>query len=322
MTAALWIEEEFANLKEAWAVALEHGNFRPVGNAAWCLVHFAEMRGRYLDINALFEEAIVEFASREPGERETLALGQVRGCLAFLAFRLGRYEVAHESGAAAVALLGERHKDVGIWGIWAGRQGWGLSNAYFGRLDDALEIINDNLTMCEAKLATGPSDERLIRILDVMAGSSHMALVVVAVRSGAFERALEHLDQGARVAYGQAALLDHRHEEARRRLTIAVAVGAAHSCFPMAIEALESLAGLDADEDRVLEAIKQLAFIKHSDFAPESTAESAAGALLRLRTRVPDEVFEDAYRQGKATTVEDVLSLATRRATTISDTVH
>ena len=158
----------------------------------------------------------------------------------------------------------------------------------------------------------------------------HLALRDVALAETysleALDRALASgdaiVETGARVAYGQAALLDHRHEEARRRLTIAVAVGAAHSCFPMAIEALESLAGLDADEDRVLEAIKQLAFIKHSDFAPESTAESAAGALLRLRTRVPDEVFEDAYRQGKATTVEDVLSLATRRATTISDKVH
>src|SRR5690606_4182093 len=110
------------------------------------------------------------------------------------------------------------------------------------------------------------------------------------------------VETGARVAYGQAALLDHRHDEARRRLTSAVAVGKAHSCFPMAIEALADLAGLDAKEDRELEAIERLAFVKHSDFAPEATAESAAGKLQSLWARVPGELFEEAYRRGKATT--------------------
>lgn len=406
MTAALWIEEEFANFKEAWSVALGDGDFGSVGLAAWPLVHFAEMRGYYVDISTLFEQAIAELSTRTRSENEDLALGQVLGCLAFLAFRLGRYEVAHESGSASVALLSELDPDAGIWGMWAARQGWALSSAYFGRLDHASELVAANLAMCEAKLALDLTDERLRRLIDVMAGTSHMTLVMIAAQGGAFEKALVHLghatrllkphgayglgyvywtlgqahmsngavaeaqmhleeglrfiqetgfqaqegyllqelarvhlalgdadraevyslealnralatgdaivETGARVAYGQAALVDRRHDEARRRLTSAVNVARTHSCFPMAIEALEGLAGLDANENRLAEAIRQLAFVKHSSLAPEATVESASEALVRLRSLVPDEEFQNAYRQGKATTVDAAFALAAR----------
>ncbi|MEX2542165.1 MAG: hypothetical protein WD314_10150 [Trueperaceae bacterium] len=403
MGTALWIEEEFANLRSAWAWAVEQGDFDRMCRSAWPLVHFAEMRGRFGDVATFFEQAAAAHSTRaldEPGRR---ALGNILGCNTFLSFRLGRYEAALESGEASLDLLGTLQPRDGNWGVWAARQGLAVANAYLGRLDEGLRYVTENIVMTEADHKLVGRDERLRRIVEVMAGTSHETVAAIAIQGGSYSQALKHLgpavrllephgayglgyvywslgqahlgigsvaeakayleeglrfahqtgfqtqvgyllnelarvhlalgdvpraestclealglalasgdaalETGARAAYGRAALIDGRFADARDRLVSAAAAARAYSCYPFAIEALEGLADLDVKDGRIEEAIRLLAFVKHSSFTLEAKASAAATSLRALKEGVPEAAFSAAYRQGEAATPEQAFSV-------------
>lgn len=201
-TAATWLEASLANIRAAWSWGVRRSDLERLSAAAWPLVDFAEMRGRFVDVGSMFDEVALDRQRLVPNEgRSTpaaaLLAASVLACRTFVLFRSGRYAEALDQGRAALSSLRSDGRPAGVWGAWAARQGMALSLAALGRLDEGLDLVRDNVDMCRAGRAIAPGAERLRRTLDVMEGTSHETLAVVAIQGGAFEVALRHLDDAA-----------------------------------------------------------------------------------------------------------------------------
>ena len=191
---AAWLETSLANVRAAWSWAVQQGDLERLAAAAWPLVHFAEMRGRFTDVGAMYDEVASGAEHLASNDDTARVLAAILACRTFVLFRSGRYAETLEQGQAALACFGGVERPLVTWGAWAARQGMALSLAALGRLDEGLALVRDNVAMCETVRAGGADDARLRRTLDVMEGTSHETLAVVAIQAGAFEVALEHLD--------------------------------------------------------------------------------------------------------------------------------
>ena len=192
--AAVWLETSLANARAAWSWGLEHGDFERLSEAAWTLGHFAEMRGRLKDVVVMLDEAAASDGWRSI-DGAAHAFGAVLASRAFVLARLGRYEEALTQGLEALLALAGSALPSGAWGRWGARQGMALSLAALGRLDEGLALVRENVATCRAEHGAWADEPRWRRALEVMEGTSHETLAMVAVQGGAFELALEHLDE-------------------------------------------------------------------------------------------------------------------------------
>jgi predicted ATPase len=191
--AAAWLEASLANVRAAWSWGVVHRDLERLSEAAWTLGHFAEMRGRLRDVVAMLDEAAATAGERSV-DAASHRIGAVLASRAFVLARLGRYESALAQAREALTALEGSASPSGAWGRWGARQGMALSLAALGRLDDGLALVRENIDACRAERAPWTAEPRWRRGLDVMEGTSHETLAMVAIQGDAFEVALEHLD--------------------------------------------------------------------------------------------------------------------------------
>jgi len=191
--AAAWLETSLVNVHAAWSWGVEHGDLERLADAAWTLGHFAEMRGRLKDVVAMLDE-VAEADGGSASGREAHLVGAVLASRTFVLARLGRYEEALAQAREALVALEGADSPSGAWGRWGVRQGMALSLAALGRLDDGLALVRENIVTCRSERAPWADERRWRRALDVMEGTSHETLAMVAIQGGAFDVALEHLD--------------------------------------------------------------------------------------------------------------------------------
>ena len=192
--AAAWLETSLANVRAAWAWGVEHGDLERLSEAAWPLGHFAEMRGRLRDVGAMFDEVAASVDRWRSIEGAAHVAGAVLASRTFVLARLGRYTESLEQGFDALAWLDGSRRSSATWGAWGARQGMAMSMAALGRLDAGLALVRRNIVECRVERATGVTEVQWRRALDVMEGTSHETLAMVAIQGGAFDVALEHLE--------------------------------------------------------------------------------------------------------------------------------
>jgi predicted ATPase len=306
--AAVWIETSLANVRAAWGWAVERGDAERLAAAAWPLVHFAEMRGRFGEVGVMFDEVAATIDARTASAEDSRALAAVLACRAFVLFRTGRYAASLEQGQLALSALrgvDERFSDT--WGAWAARQGMALSLAALGRLHEGLALVRDNVAMCRTERATGVDEVRWQRALDVMEGTSHETLAVVAIQADAFEAALEHLDDAVALlashapyglgyiywSLGQAYLgigaVDTADTHLQEGLRFAEATGFRNQVGHVLNEVarVQLRRGDLAGAERTCERVIQLA-VESGDSALEASSRAAYG-LAALSAGRPDD---------------------------------
>ena len=191
---ASWLETSLANIRAAWSWGVVRGDLERLSEAAWTLGHFAEMRGRVKDVVAIFDEVAASDHWRSAPRARHL-VGAVLASRAFVLARLGRYDEALDQARVALSDLEGSRLPSGAWGRWGARQGMALSLAALGRLDDGLALVRENIVACRDVRAPWAGEARWRRAIDVMEGTSRETLAMVAIQGGAFEEALEHLDE-------------------------------------------------------------------------------------------------------------------------------
>ncbi len=208
MRLAAWLDGEFANIQAAWSWAVAQGRHSAYGDTALALGFYAEMRGRYADVVALFEDALAandETLSRggDPGapprggasvdSATVLALGNVLGAMSFVLFRLGRFDESLEAGLRCRLLLTGFDKKGSDWAVWAAGQGLALSSLSQGMNEAAADYALSNV---RDRFRTAPREvdhERFRRIHDVTTGTSMQTLAFIERQQGNFEAALHWL---------------------------------------------------------------------------------------------------------------------------------
>lgn len=190
---AAWLETSLANVRAAWSWGVQQGGLERLAGAAWTLGHFAEMRGRFADVGAMLDEAAAVDGWRSVESAGHL-FAPVLASRAFMLARSGMYEASLEQGLEALSALERARSRSGSWGRWGARQGMALSLAALGRLDEGLELVRENIVACCRDRAQGTHEPRWQRALEVMEGTSHETLAMVAIQGGDFDSALAHLD--------------------------------------------------------------------------------------------------------------------------------
>src|SRR5690606_37961840 len=97
-----WIEQEFPNLEAALAWCIGAGRLDLIEGVALVLAHFAELRGRFVDVAKLLAAGV---AAAEALDRAGMAVSitNTLGALPFTLFKLGRYHDSIETGHRALA---------------------------------------------------------------------------------------------------------------------------------------------------------------------------------------------------------------------------
>lgn len=188
-----WIDQEFANLQQAWAWAVAHLEEDLLENAAWPIAHYAEFRGRYSDVHQLFKAAIESLRDHGDVTSESSAEGHILACSAFLSFRLGRIHEAVEQGTTAIEILEPMRRTSGNWGLWSARQALAMSFLTTSEPDRAREQLRVSMEQCFHDEAHAGGDERLQRIADYSVSVSREALAALDLHAGDFDGAVAQL---------------------------------------------------------------------------------------------------------------------------------
>lgn len=290
----MWAARQGRALANVYLGKLNEGLEDVEANIAMCEAQRAEgiddeRRSRLLDVTA-------------GTSHETLVLIAVQG---------GYFDRALEHLGPARRLL-QPHGAYGLgyvyWNLGQALLGTGAVNEAKVELEEGLRFIKETGFQSQE----GYLLHELARVHLTLGDAAKTEQYGLEALNLAVVRGDAALESAARVAYGQAALLARRNEDGRQRLALAVDVARRYSCFPMAIEALEGLAVLDAGQDKHAEAIRQLAFVKHSSLALAATVKSVSAELERLCADVPAELFNKAYNDGKAMTVDEAFEHAAR----------
>ena len=187
-----WIEEEFPNLETALTWCVDTGRIDLIEGVALVLAHFAELRGRFVDVAKLLEAGVI--AAEALGRAGlVVSIPNTLGALPFTLFKLGRYHDSIEIGHRALAAAAKGEREAYDWAVWAAHQGMCLSSAALGQFEQALVFVTKNVEDRVAVAPGAPITDRTRCIVDVTIATSLLTQAFFDLQVGALDAALTKL---------------------------------------------------------------------------------------------------------------------------------
>src|SRR5690606_6562625 len=173
-----------------WCV--DTGRIDLIEGVALVLAHFAELRGRFVDVAKLLEAGVVAAEALDRAGM-TVSIPNTLGALPFTLFKLGRYHDSIEIGHRALVSAADGEREANDWAVWAAHQGMCLSSAALGQFEQAEVFVAKNV---EDRIAVAPGaaiTDRTRCIVDVTIATSLLTQAFFDLQVGALDAALTKL---------------------------------------------------------------------------------------------------------------------------------